>query len=546
MNFNRNRTSAQGNGDWNPDPNVDYNGPYPVHQLQAARQVLINHLTYPRSDVLQRIMPRCGIGTRYGPGQRPPPLGPHVPYIISSPAPYAAAARPIEEKDDDEDNDCIVTASYPAFYSNVNASPQATKQQQQQQLQQNERNSTGKKRAQDNSHDTTQNEPRIKSRKEEGKDSVSPDKKKEIVETASFIPLTMKPTDSEECKADAKPTSSGIKKDKIPFLCESQSSQSESEVDDQGAKKHDDTPDGLRLEKIRNFRLWTTDDPHGAVPNTEIIFKCDTCDFASRTQRMVTIHLADKCHYSCSAYRAVVKKEEILLVSVYRVLEITNEKAWMQAQVVRCPSCGDMFPDIFTCAMHHKHVHGGDNSVNGLYSVCQVMSEEILDVTKCPGCEETVSNYSAMRKHYLHFPPLKKESNADTMFACNVRTCKKLRFRAQAIYNHALKHEKGKNSVHKVWDVRNSGLSCKKKLVSVSGIVLSLPAFDSESGNALIKEYEVMMRTKKYYAPASAGGKMRRRMLREACRALLANLSSTVKIDDLAGGEESEDSDEAE
>ena len=61
--------------EWPPNPRLppDYNGPYPIWELQKARQVLINSLTSPQGEILERIKPKIGIPSRYGRGIVPPP-----------------------------------------------------------------------------------------------------------------------------------------------------------------------------------------------------------------------------------------------------------------------------------------------------------------------------------------------------------------------------------------------------------------------------------------------------------------------------------------
>ena len=46
---------------WNPDPGLrNYNGPYPIRDLLAARQELINQLRNTDNVLLERTKPKIG------------------------------------------------------------------------------------------------------------------------------------------------------------------------------------------------------------------------------------------------------------------------------------------------------------------------------------------------------------------------------------------------------------------------------------------------------------------------------------------------------
>ena len=71
---------------WNPDPRLHYRGIYPSYELLKARQVLIGALGNTNSRVLERMKPKIGIPSSYGPAvPLLPPVDPPTLSLGSTP-----------------------------------------------------------------------------------------------------------------------------------------------------------------------------------------------------------------------------------------------------------------------------------------------------------------------------------------------------------------------------------------------------------------------------------------------------------------------------
>ena len=81
---------------WNPDPRLYYRGKYPSFELSMARQVLIGTLSNTNSIVLERLKPRIGIHSAFGP---PVPLLPPMDPPTQS---LGSAAAHTTSKSDEE------------------------------------------------------------------------------------------------------------------------------------------------------------------------------------------------------------------------------------------------------------------------------------------------------------------------------------------------------------------------------------------------------------------------------------------------------------
>ena len=595
------RQAANMADSWNPNPALQYSGPYPMHELQRARTVLISCLRNP-SEPLKQVMPKCGIATKYGRAHVPPPLPspPQPPasntsvpdrYVTSPPqrtdqrvesyttssrsrssTPQSSGSKTVSSDDVIVIDDRSDTDSAPVFYSNISPNknkrtppPTYTR------IRDEDTDETDivykrprygkgdlfeftnnrisvvidddsskdmegcvsdRKKVRDNTDVSTE---------EENVEDVEVEYPKPKPRKKSSIPfLGDSQSESEQSHAEeveflkTKPR----KKNSIPFLSDSQSESEQSESDRKAPEISKPKIDSKSVEKIRIFKVWSSDSALGSNPQTEDIYKCDTCSYASKDSDTVTKHLKDLSHSSASLYKAVIETSQILLVSVVNMLDIVNNSAVFKSQIVVCPACKDVFKDIFMCGLHHKKEHG---SLHGQYCVCPVVAEEKYKHDTCKMCMQQFTSTENLQEHWRKDPshhPGTKKRNGVTIYICEYKNCKRLSYNNFMLaLSHAAYHLRKKSS----YSSNNSAGEFVGRQIVIPNVVYDLPPYDSTHQNALRKELAVVQRLRHFYNQVAPSKSKRAENLKH-CRELCATLGCEMDGDT----EREEDSQEEE
>ncbi len=411
---------------WPPSPYLqDYQGPYPKHELTYARQTLIWELTQTHSVILERVKPRLGINSRFGPAERIPPIrrpsGPSVQCPVgvrnslnATQKSASASSPPVDTSHDSGVGDIFVTESPSEKGALEKSSPSTL----------TKSVSLDSGNAQVKKLTSPLNSTPVSTKSVKSATIATPDSSSKI---GQFWPV-LSQIDS-ATPLSVKDASGGLLKRKLH---------------DDWSPTGEDGPKRARTLVSLKSESQSTDVTSGSHVNGEVVlklYKCDMCMFNSMDKDKTLDHLLNSKHFTASLYNAKRSATHRLgfdLISIETMMAVKNAAAKNSTLVIACPDCRDVFEDIFMCGIHHKYTHG---SANGLYSVCPVIRNEKIAVSlepRCNTCGVTFDKHSSLHKHWqqeeMHHPlnDAVKSPNVFALYFCpgcrhcafNFLTCK--------------------------------------------------------------------------------------------------------------------------
>ena len=368
---------------WPPSAKVTgYAGPYPVNDIQQARDRLIQCLVPPRHQGLERALPKIGIDSCFGRGLVPPPPQ-SVPNGLTTSDSYRLAS---------EKTAATSPLSATKSVSSVTSPP----------IQVTDWKPLHISRSV-SVHDTRQSGIYQTDNARRGgiRDSV--------VQSASVT----KRRYSELSTVDSAP----VKR-----------------VSDNGtliANKHMGQGDAsVTQAAIRVGELSTSGSAVKLPPSH--IYKCDYCRVTAKSDTEITNHLTRSRHASASEYSTSTcgdaNKSGTELQAVERMLAISNpDRSNCAALVIACPECRSIFDNIFTCATHNKYEHGASQ---GCYAVCPVIHSEKVEVgdRSCAACRQQFTDYNDLVDHWVTLPdhcPMPQSTDSRVFLVLTCPACKR-------------------------------------------------------------------------------------------------------------------------
>jgi len=366
---------------WPPNANVTgYSGPYPMNEIQQARNKLIHCLMPPHSSGLARVLPKIGIDSCFGPGLVPPP-----PQCVPNGLTASDNYRVASEK-------TITTSPLPATKSSSyimsppvqvsNWTPIRTGI---------SRSVSAHDTRRDNAHQTDH------ARHESVHDSV--------FQSASIT----KRMYSESYSAGDVPLKMG--RDNGALV----------------ANKHRGQGDAAVPQQV---------EPSTSYGATQLppsrVYKCDYCRITAKSDAEIKNHLTRSRHASASEYTVSDggdgSKGGTDLQAVERMLAVSNpDRSNCAALVIACPECRSIFEDIFTCATHNKYEHGESD---GCYAVCPVIHFEKVEVRdrSCAKCQQRFNDHNDLVDHWVSIPdhcPMPQSTDSRVFLVLTCPACKR-------------------------------------------------------------------------------------------------------------------------
>ena len=391
----------------------DYNGPYPIKELQSARQTLINCLKYPQFDVIERAKPKFGLSSKYGPGVAPPPVDVEAHKQQQRALDAAVEARQHQQPttttyhqlDMSADSSmCSTDSGYTSGHVNVP-----------------HRGSNFGSYGRTNLVNLTptrpekNNAPWISERNDTPGNSASSEMMTPASTPSSAAALsfnTNDPNPDASYRSISPILELAAEVDKAPRSTTPNFPPRKRSLD---SPVFDDTLPTKRLKL-----------PSPGVENTsEVlqIFKCDFCSFVSDTEDEMQGHLVDAKHFAGSLYKASKATGKLEFLSIDKMLAVKNTHSKASALVVTCSECHDVFEDIFMCGVHYQYMHGGDV---GLYSICPIIHHQTAAISvnlDCLVCKKPNAKPRDLFKHWESYPshlPASKPSHHKvfSLFIC--------------------------------------------------------------------------------------------------------------------------------
>jgi len=332
---------------WPPNANTTgYGGPYPVNDIQKARQKLIQCLMPPHSLGLAKALPKIGIDSCFGPGLVPPP-----PQAVPNGLTISDNYRPSPEKTVAAPPVSVTKSNIVGMHSQVKVSDWTPLRVSRSVSVQDTRQDTGHTRIHD-SH------------------------------TAS-VPITKRRYS--ELPATGDVTGKRPKDNGVIMANKHQSLGDVSVAGDSPSCRHS-----------------------AAKLLTSRVYKCDFCRVTATSDVEMTSHLIRSRHASASEYSISsggdASKGGPELQAVEQMLALSNpNKNYCAALVIACPECRSIFDDIFACATHNKYEHGESD---GCYAVCPVIHSEKVEVhgTSCSVCQCRFNDHNDLVEHWVAIP----------------------------------------------------------------------------------------------------------------------------------------------
>ncbi len=390
---------------WNPDPRLHYSGKYPTFELVKARQTLIASLQDTRSEVLERLKPRIGIPSRFGPP---------VPFLPPS-------FPPTRDQGEKEENMCLISSDDMVLkkrrLTNSSSVPA----------------STVTREESPRSKVSTSSSTNSKDSKTAKEDSVS----KTLKEKDAANGAEAKGSDA--AKSDVGRSSVSRKDDAVIATVVNQNvkhtkddvikdATSKNVIDLTEDTDADDSDDDGTEGGGFGMGVGSFDITQLETERLVTIYKCDHCQFKTNTGTYGKLeeHLRNTLHYSASLCKArELSDGQMQLVYVEEKLAVTKKENQYEAMVVVCPSCGNIYQDIYMCADHSSWAHGLER---GVYSVCPVLFRDTVFVRNNPTCRVCQIPFLTFRelhdhwrKQKLHHPvrrPLPE--NAFALYICSL------------------------------------------------------------------------------------------------------------------------------
>ena len=470
---------------WPPDWRCpDYKGPYPIQELQMARRTLINCLVYNNSQVLERVKPKLGLPSAYGPAQTPPPIPQSPETLKKKVIPTSEKSPLIRPLLPELDAVRHIQSPWQKDGSGANKDPPEKYKQ---------RSST-----------TTLSDVRSSlSLNDSGVDSMhgsssTPIAKIKLLNSPSHSNLVAIPPAKETDLSPEyqSPTFfSGISKTSPPAATISSLSGAGLKRKLSGAFSSVDSKRiSLDSEAIKN--------PVESSQN-KLIHKCDFCSFTSNSQADMEDHLINSQHFSGSLYNAYRKGSSYVLVSIQRMLAVKNAFSKTKALVVVCPDCKDIFEDIFMCGMHYKYKHGTEN---GFYSICPVIHHETVTISLdpyCKACSTEFEFHRELHRHWEQIPdhhPIVKPVGDRTfaLFICPY--CQRTFYNDfYACKSHIILHKSGGNQTQGI-------MAVEMKHILVPMRKIELPPFNTDptersgNGDGLADELQILQNMVKHFS----------------------------------------------
>ncbi|ELU03768.1 hypothetical protein CAPTEDRAFT_192336 [Capitella teleta] len=186
------------------------------------------------------------------------------------------------------------------------------------------------------------------------------------------------------------------------------------------------------------------------------VLKCDSCSVSlpsqepelKNTLRQMKKHLDQARHFSASQY---CKNGEQATLGSMLVCE--NSKVFTCMSVLPvCHMCSQVFPDIFMCSMHVKHIH--KRGINGLFTLMNVIERHSVKISAitCNFCSAMFDYPSGLHKHWDSLPhhhPLQRQQQSSeiALYVCGTSTCTRyfnnfITCRMHCIQSHSPKSKK--------------------------------------------------------------------------------------------------------
>ena len=434
--FMRNDTWAEYHG-YNPDPTLNnYSGIYPLACLQNARTSLIRSLKYDSSDLLERIKPKIGIGSSYGPPLRLSPPG--VRQVASAALGSASASRPTG-------NLVYVPTARPSTTTKDTTLKTLSSTQ-------NASASTEKMPKSDLIKNTEQMTPLTAVTTTTSASCDQPQRVPGSSQQPIGTTLTSSALNIQQRASGSIEQTGGYNKSAKP--AEYQAKSSSNLVSSVHAQNRQSSKESFESNLIliptedfgdediyiiedlsylkRKLTMENSEEPSLAKkmkpltessPSTDKtlqqIYKCDFCNYRGSTITGMEFHLEQAKHFSASLYNMNGPN----MVSVEQKLAVKNKLCKNQTLAVVCPECKDLFEDIFMCAVHYRYMHGHNMSTNGCYSVCPIIHQEtvlVLQAAQCKKCNESFTKQKDLHKHwekYKDHHPVQKALCSEKSFA---------------------------------------------------------------------------------------------------------------------------------
>ncbi len=461
---------------WNPDPRLDYNGKYPAFELGMARQTLIASLRSSHSETLERLKPRIGIPSHYGP---PVPLLPPISPPVAPPASPPTSRHTDSNTFFSSEDDVILKKRRLSKKGSVTTSTVVRT---------------------DPAESTDAEEPPIdpfaivKDDSNESRDS----NKSEDCDVIEMPQPSKEVIDLTDDDAQPSPT----------------------------ADQQEDAQDASDV--ATKFALG--DDFKEIVTQEFVdIYKCDFCTFKTDDLDHTDIdtHLQNTKHYSASRYKAWKRENQSAAEIAYvdRKLEVKKMQNKYEALVVLCPECSDVFEDIFMCGQHHKLVHGSER---GKFCVCPVVHRSTITVHNkplCQMCRVRFNSHKDLHSHWKSQPqhhPVTRPvpENALSLFICpycemtfveNFYGCK----------THIMNHK-----MQKISDQAISAM--KIRYVQKSQRCEEVPLTKEEvqgTKSALTDSIETLKRMKNHFSTMGSSG-LKRKMIQHEIKQMRSHVAS--------------------
>ena len=422
---------------WPPNANVTgYSGPYPVNEIQKARNKLIQCLTPPHHSGLAIILPKIGIDSCFGPAIVPPPPQ-SVPngmitsdnYTLAPEKATATAPLSVTMNVSSVVTPPIQLSGWTPLRISRSVSVHGTRQ------------------------DTSDNYTRASEK------TVATSPLSVTKNVSSIMSPPVQISDWTPLRSSGSVSVRGMRQDSVHQTDHTRHEGSNNSAAQSASitnRRHSDLSwtDNVPVKMARDNILLMANKHRGqgdasltqdvtrvGEPSTSYgttklppshVYKCDYCRVTAQTDAVITNHLTRSRHASASEYTISTSgdgsKGGPELQAVERMLAVSNpEKGNCAALVIACPECRSIFDDIFTCATHNKYEHGESD---GCYAICPVIHSELVKVgdTSCPVCQQRFNDYDDLVDHWATLPehcPMPQSTDSRVFLVQTCPVCKR-------------------------------------------------------------------------------------------------------------------------